>query len=405
MAQFYDRLDAIVDKTDKLSVRLETGDKNPVQSAPELSAITVGSTPIARKIHVRSSSTDPRPSSRTPLTSVSTEMTEESRPEFNQELQPEEGPNGLDSVLWNALFDPKNRMFVLRLEKALLALLRNNSLQSIQLDPMNSFYRMVCHKVAEYYDIGHTASADGSSVVYFKLAKQRVPPTRLADIESGGFKETVKTTYHSPKKRALILKKDRDEEQPESEGDKTPENYLLQDKVEELEVDDMTPGSSDGDNDGSSAGLKGLSFEARVAAYEQARARIFKNFDEDGDEPDIEHDETAPVVDSEYSREYVRTSTSSVQLRRPYSAVPHSNFSDSQLYSKYVDYPIHPNPSTTAFRLPSPAAYAAPYPPYPYYEPIRYQEPEPKPSTTKRTGSGSAPLQFHGQSFMPRQKK
>lgn len=91
----------------------------------------------------------------------------------------------LDDAMKTALFDPKNRLFVLRLEQTILTFLRTVQVQSMELDPMNSFYRLIAHKVAEYYHIGHQSNLEGSVTIY-KLSEMRRQDKRLASIIMNG---------------------------------------------------------------------------------------------------------------------------------------------------------------------------------------------------------------------------
>lgn len=91
----------------------------------------------------------------------------------------------VDPVLEQALFDPKLRMFILRREQAILHLLSTPQVQSMELDPMNGYFRLLSHKVADFYQIGHSSTGDAGTVIYYKLHDQSeltLPPVHLADL-------------------------------------------------------------------------------------------------------------------------------------------------------------------------------------------------------------------------------
>ncbi|ANB12738.1 R3H domain-containing protein 2 [Sugiyamaella lignohabitans] len=349
--------------------------------------------------------------------------------------------SSLDHVLRLALFDPKNRMFVLRLEKQILSLLRTPNVQSVELDAMNSYFRLVSHKVADYYGIGHMSSLEGRSVVVFKESKpMKLPRIRLSDIEnenpsgsndhkegslmtpSGPNSSEILSGYSSPsggsggvdgqasalespmkklvitKRPAVLLKKDR--EQPSRQSSVSPSPAELDNSGNNGSVLLTTPvdtatsnglseipdgGSSDAgskkidkpkllnrsvvveedkrsgnmssdesdvttQDDSKSGTLKGLSFEAKVAAYEEARARIFKNFveAEEGEDDATVDSTTKPAAGDlsvsdarEYSREYVRQHDIISNSNSVYAYNNRSNLSDPQLYSKFEGQKHH----------------------------------------------------------------
>ncbi|GMM33438.1 Rbs1 protein [Saccharomycopsis crataegensis] len=77
--------------------------------------------------------------------------------------------------LFGALFNTKDRQFVLKLESSLLDFIESN-VNSYKLSPMNSYFRLLTHQIAEYHGLRHILSNDGASVVVFKTF---TPPNQL----------------------------------------------------------------------------------------------------------------------------------------------------------------------------------------------------------------------------------
>lgn len=215
--------------------------------------------------------------------------------------------SNLDDVLFGALNDSKNRMFVLRLEQTILRFLHTVQQQSIELDPMNSFYRLLAHKLADYYDIGHTSNLEGTSVVVYKLAEMHPPSIRLCDIDVGSptpNDDEPPKSEEPIKKKPLLLKK-----RPQQPSDEQPISESATDTPDQVSSEPEKPEETSGSVTPTS---RLAPLEAREAAYQEARARIFQNFnntssndEEDGDDADSRNDKPRtldPTLDPEYAR-------------------------------------------------------------------------------------------------------
>lgn len=62
-----------------------------------------------------------------------------------------------------------DRDFILNLETEILEFIVRQNVDSWKLTPLNSYYRLLTHKLAEYYNLGHILSNDGYSMVLFKI--------------------------------------------------------------------------------------------------------------------------------------------------------------------------------------------------------------------------------------------
>lgn len=216
--------------------------------------------------------------------------------------------SNLDDVLFGALNDSKNRMFVLRLEQTILRFLHTIQQQSIELDPMNSFYRLLAHKLADYYNIGHTSNLEGTSVVVYKLAEMHPPSIRLCDIDVGSptvdDDEQPLKSEEPVKKKPLLLKK-----RPPRPSGEHPNELTTPNAPDQATSESEKPE----DTSGSVTPTSRLApLEAREAAYQEARARIFQNFkdkssnnyeeDDDTDDHNDKNRALDPTLDPEYAR-------------------------------------------------------------------------------------------------------
>ncbi|ONH75221.1 RNA-binding suppressor of PAS kinase protein 1 [Pichia kudriavzevii] len=59
--------------------------------------------------------------------------------------------------------------FILNLESEIIKFIIRPSIDSWKMNPLNSYYRLLAHQLAEYYHLGHILSNDGSSMVLFKI--------------------------------------------------------------------------------------------------------------------------------------------------------------------------------------------------------------------------------------------
>jgi hypothetical protein len=80
-----------------------------------------------------------------------------------------------DPKLLEALDNPRDRVWVLKLEQDVIDFVKDASETSLNLPQCNSFYRMLAHKMADYYMLGHVVD-DSSAVRLFKTPHCRIPP-------------------------------------------------------------------------------------------------------------------------------------------------------------------------------------------------------------------------------------
>ncbi|PNP79674.1 hypothetical protein FNYG_07020 [Fusarium nygamai] len=84
-----------------------------------------------------------------------------------------------DDKLLEAMASPKDRLFLLRLEKQVIDFVQDSKEPYMDLPPSNSFCRMLTHKLADYYHMTHSFEPHVGSVRIFRTPFCRVP-TSLA---------------------------------------------------------------------------------------------------------------------------------------------------------------------------------------------------------------------------------
>ena len=81
-----------------------------------------------------------------------------------------------DPKLLEALDSPKDRIMVLKLEQDYVDFVKDAKESSLKLPQTNTFYRMLAHKLADYYMLGHTVDESTMAVRIFKTPACRLPP-------------------------------------------------------------------------------------------------------------------------------------------------------------------------------------------------------------------------------------
>ncbi|KAM0715469.1 hypothetical protein Q7P37_008967 [Cladosporium fusiforme] len=80
-----------------------------------------------------------------------------------------------DSKLLEALENPRDRIWVLKLEQDVIDFVKDAKESSLNLPQCNSFYRMLAHKIADYYQLGHSVDDSNSAVRLFRTPYCRIP--------------------------------------------------------------------------------------------------------------------------------------------------------------------------------------------------------------------------------------
>ncbi|XP_045481660.1 cAMP-regulated phosphoprotein 21 isoform X1 [Harmonia axyridis] len=171
--------------------------------------------------------------------------------------------------------NPKDRAFMLRIEKELVSLARDEKKEYLKFPPMSSYQRMLVHRCAAYFGMDHNIEASGKCVVVNRTRNTRIP--------EHPFRSHIKDDIiFSEEPRRSILK--RESNSSDDYNFKSPDRgYGMENR-------------------------RSKSFEEREEEYEKVRKRIFKGQRKDINSlDDILHwSEVAPwsSTDSETSTRY-----------------------------------------------------------------------------------------------------
>ncbi|KAF7728665.1 R3H domain-containing protein 1 [Apophysomyces ossiformis] len=145
--------------------------------------------------------------------------------------------NELDEFILGLLKKPQERIFLLKLEQDLEAFINNYQLFRLDLPQMNSYQRLMVHKVAPYFKLSHFYDPVRRSVFLCKNQYTELPSIRFPDLVEQDLEKEEAPKFKIMRRSPL----------PHAH---TSKRTVPQDK-------------------------KPKTYEERKAAYEEARARIF----------------------------------------------------------------------------------------------------------------------------------
>ncbi|KAF9320518.1 cAMP-regulated phosphoprotein 21, partial [Podila horticola] len=88
----------------------------------------------------------------------------------------------LDCFLTEALKNHQHRLFILKLERDFSQFLDQTSLESMELPWINSFYRMMIHKVAIYFQLERRIDTTQKTITLYRTDQSAVPTFRFMDL-------------------------------------------------------------------------------------------------------------------------------------------------------------------------------------------------------------------------------
>lgn len=177
---------------------------------------------------------------------------------------------GLTPAMITALFHkPHDRQFVIELENSIASFVNSNA-ESYELRPMNSYYRLLSHQVAEYHNLKHAlARTHDNCVIIFKgdgFENMQGKPF-LQDLQPMGFMSygsaNVSANNSTNNKRYRILKRRDDQSHSDKDGNNSNDN-------------------NDGIKSGEEQGTKNKEYddEAVKASLEQQRLEKEKKYEQ-----------------------------------------------------------------------------------------------------------------------------
>lgn len=97
------------------------------------------------------------------------------RPNRQATVTADSGAAVPDTKLLEALENPRDRIWVLKLEQDVIDFVKDAKESSLNLPQCNSFYRMLAHKMADYYMLGHSVDDSNSAVRLYRTPHCRIP--------------------------------------------------------------------------------------------------------------------------------------------------------------------------------------------------------------------------------------
>ncbi|KAI8091372.1 single-stranded nucleic acid binding R3H [Gilbertella persicaria] len=169
--------------------------------------------------------------------------------EFNDPIAPTEP----DEFITDLLKKPQERLFLLKLELEFEAFIKDERRLRLDLPNMNSYQRLMVHKLAPYYKLNHYHDAMRKGVYVCKTTLTELPSVRLPDITDE--QVSTKPITNDPPPQFKIMRRSAGSSSPSSRASSTTNE-------EQAKLD-----------------RKNMTLEERKTAYEEARARIFQDLD------------------------------------------------------------------------------------------------------------------------------
>ncbi|KAI9701518.1 MAG: hypothetical protein M1836_001574 [Candelina mexicana] len=260
-----------------------------------------------------------------------------------------------DEKLLEALESPKDRLFLLRLEQDVIEFVKDpKKPDTLDLPPCNSFYRLLAHKLADYYYLTHFVDNAVNAVRLFRTPFCRLPPllTSLSNPPTSGNTPPPATAFKIMQ-RGVLKKATR---KSYTEG-----NTAVSSETPSKATSELGGNSSEEDENGivSAAGSATakdkatLTREEREAKYKEARERIFKGFEES---------ESGEVATGEDDQKGVSRSSSNAgkKKNKKHRNAKDDGFEARSQFSAY--YPSMQFSMAAYSGAPSGGAYYSPYP-------------------------------------------
>ncbi|KAF1960223.1 hypothetical protein CC80DRAFT_288829 [Byssothecium circinans] len=176
-----------------------------------------------------------------------------------------------DEKLIEALQSPRDRLFVVKIEQDFIDFIKDSRENEYCLPNCNTFYRMLAHRLADYYLLGHVVDSTMTGVRITRTPYCRIPPPLSQMVDATKSADTPPVDLPA---RKIMRRGD------EKSGTNTTANSENPSKATS-EV-----GGSDGGNDtgNKSKDKSALTREEREARYREARERIFGSAEGEGSE-------------------------------------------------------------------------------------------------------------------------
>ncbi|KAG2211163.1 hypothetical protein INT47_006282 [Mucor saturninus] len=188
-------------------------------------------------------------------------------------------PTEPDEFIIDLLRKPQQRLFLLKLELEIEAFIKDEQKLRLDLPGMNSYQRLIVHKLAPYYKLNHYHDAMRKAVYVCKTFITELPKVRLPDVRLDEHDETESLSSATATTTAATASSQNGDphatEESSHKNEETPPQFKIMRRSE-----GSSPSSRNSNTeDASKESRKNMTFEERKTAYEEARARIFQNLE------------------------------------------------------------------------------------------------------------------------------
>ncbi|KAJ1547740.1 R3H domain-containing protein 1 [Nowakowskiella sp. JEL0078] len=189
----------------------------------------------------------------------------------------------LDPFLINTLQNSKDRLFLLQIERDMENFIIDlNAPKRLEYPMMNSYQRLIIHRVAQHYKLAHVVEAQRKAVIIYKAPDAEIPLQRLQDI-------TLPEQQTQPHEKQYL-----------------PSVKIMQRRTKQHRQSNHHQSNNNG------LQIQSKSIEEREAAYQLARAQIFQ---EDSSEGSKDHDVKQKAFQSSKSRSIPNNNPPTVRPR------------------------------------------------------------------------------------------
>lgn len=168
----------------------------------------------------------------------------------------------LDEVLIEALRVPRDRIFVLLQEKDMEDRIRNGQDQDWELPLMNSYQRLLVHRIADHFRLAHSIDAVTKAVTLTRQGDTEIPEMSLSTLAMADMERLSEPAYAISR-------------------DSSAAGFKIMRREGAGRADSPRNGLPEGR--GSGKDRRNMTIEEREAAYKEARQRIFGSEEASGE--------------------------------------------------------------------------------------------------------------------------
>lgn len=162
----------------------------------------------------------------------------------------------------------KDRLFVLKLGEQMETLI-NERKNRIDVNPTTSYQRLLVHRCSAYYRLAPENDPTSKGIIVYPTVDSKIPSRRIAELVPP--EETAQPAFKIMRR----IQQDRPKLKPASQS-----GSIAGEDADLSDLDPSETGSQGGRSNPTGSSKKYMTIEEREAAYNEARSRIFMDFEE-----------------------------------------------------------------------------------------------------------------------------